>query len=195
MIFDTLQMVLWSAAYCMIIVASVVESWKSSSYHPAMPYLPGALNLAWEINAVIVNWPLWGNIVWLFLDSVIVFLNLRGLKRNKERLCWLALSLLLTVLLRAVFLIQRGILLSSFLIDLLIAAVYVVRARYVSQVLRTWVGLLKLLGDFFAWLAYREYSDLVDVMGIIVLVLNVYYMAYSLELDSQRTRKNQNHRK
>ena len=51
------------------------------------------------------------------------------------------------------------------------------------------VGVLKLLGDLFAWLSNMQSSLFVAVCGVIVLLLNLFYLAICLEQSSHSRKK------
>ena len=75
--FDTLQIILWSITYLLIIMDSIREH-KS----PGIPTVAVVLNFSWEIAAVIhqildYGTLFWGNTAWLLLDAVIFVLLLR----------------------------------------------------------------------------------------------------------------------
>ena len=48
-----------------------------------------------------------------------------------------------------------------------------------------WNGVLRLLGDLFAWIANMQASLFVKIIGIPVLLLNVFYVCCALELQAQ----------
>lgn len=81
-----------------------------------------------------------------------------------------------------------GMLISVFSIDLIMAAEYITRARSIAPHGRIPIAVTKLLGDLFAWLCYAQNSVFVAVTGFVVLLLNLFYLSYSLEHVSQRKR-------
>ena len=78
-----------------------------------------------------------------------------------------------------------GMLYSSYAIDLIMAADFIIEVKKTSRYGRIPIAICKLLGDFFAWLAYLQYSRFVLLVGAFVLVLNLYYFACCLELKSK----------
>ncbi|MCD7859388.1 MAG: hypothetical protein LUH51_04350 [Firmicutes bacterium] len=79
-----------------------------------------------------------------------------------------------------------GMLISVFSIDIIMAAEYIARAGSVAPHGRIPIAVTKLLGDLFAWLCYARYSVFVAAVGFVVLLLNLFYLSYSLEYVSQR---------
>lgn len=74
-----------------------------------------------------------------------------------------------------------GMLLSSYVIDLVIAVEYVARIRHISPPGKLPIAIFKLLGDLFAWLFYCKQSIFVGIVGAVVLLLNLFYLAYCME--------------
>ena len=70
-------------------------------------------------------------------------------------------------------------LISSFIIDLFMAIVFVLTFKNISERFRTTIGLLKLFGDCSAMLSYMNNSPIIIVIGVIVLLLNLYYVINS----------------
>lgn len=79
-IFDTLQIAFWSLTYVTIIACGFKHSEERK---PMMPYVAGGLNLAWELNALLL-YHHYGHIIWSGLDIMIFVLNLRNLKRHEK---------------------------------------------------------------------------------------------------------------
>lgn len=80
-IFDTLQVAFWSLTYITIIVCGVKHP---EEHKPMMPYIAGGLNLAWELNALLL-YHHYAHIIWSGLDVVIFVLNCRNLKLSGNR--------------------------------------------------------------------------------------------------------------
>lgn len=80
----------------------------------------------------------------------------------------------------------QGMLLSSYLCDLVMAGEYVLMVRKVSFAGMIPIAITKLLGDAFAWLAYAHESAVVLAVGIAVLLLNLFYIACCMEEPMRR---------
>ena len=78
---------------------------------------------------------------------------------------------------------------SVFAIDLIMAIEYVLCAKRIAPQVRISVGVLKLLGDLFEWLSNMQSSLFVAVCGVIVLLLNLFYLAICLEQSSHSRKK------
>lgn len=185
---DDLLVVFWVLAYALIIWGGS----RPNSSRPCMPLVAGCLNFCWEVNAVIVSHGFWGHILWLLLDVLILWKNLRILRERYGRrgvVSYLAIMagvfLLLAVCFRAPG--WDSMLITSYVIDVVMAAEFVLVAKRISPNCRAPIALCKLLGDLFAWIAYWEASPFVAVAGAVVLVLNLVYLCWCLE-EKERTR-------
>ena len=89
-------------------------------------------------------------------------------------------------LLSYVFSLSDGMLLSSYVFDLVMAILYVlffVFKTYKASLLLDAIILSKLLGDLFACVEYKDYHLAVFIIGIIVLMLNILcYVVYLLKI-------------
>ena len=183
-----MQLLLWSVVYLLVITANICTKQQKggeTQYKPAMPYIPGAISLAWEINALFISFPFWGHIVWVILDIIIFVQNYQGLQDRKRKIAYLFLTVGLIVCLYFVFRHKNGMLVSAFADDLINAIVFLIAVRRITPLLKTEIAVARLLGDVFAWLCYRNVLSVVDKVGIIVLVLNLLYLIL-LEIDLRR---------
>ena len=148
-----------------------------------MPLIAGSLNFAWEINALLLSRGFYGHVLWTGLDVLIVFHNVRFLEKGKRKK-YLLLIVVFILVLYGMFRIPNvdGQRISVFAIDLIMAIEYVLCAKQIAPQGRISVGVLKLLGDLFAWL-------FVAVCGVIVLLLNLFYLAICLEQSSHSRKK------
>lgn len=80
-IFDTLQIAFWSLTYVTIIACGFKHSEERK---PMMPYVAGGLNLAWELNALLL-YHHYAHIIWSGLDIAIFALNCRNLRTSGKR--------------------------------------------------------------------------------------------------------------
>ena len=80
-IFDTLQVAFWSLTYITIIACGVKHP---EEHKPMMPYIAGGLNLAWELNALLL-YHHYAHIIWSGLDVAVFVLNCRNLKLSGKR--------------------------------------------------------------------------------------------------------------
>ena len=131
-IFDWLQILLWTAVYITVVFNGI----KYRHERPLiMPYLPGALNFAWEVNAFSVSGGMPGHILWLGLDTIILVLNIRNIRGWEKRILYLlgigALILGLWYIFSATE--YDGMLISAFIIDLIMALVFVLRVHAISK--------------------------------------------------------------
>ena len=63
------------------------------------------------------------------------------------------------------------------------AVEYVCTIKHISPRGRTIIGVFRLIGDLFAWLVNKGFSVIVFVIGAIVLLINLLYVAYCFELE------------
>ena len=150
-----------------------------------MPLIAGSLNFAWEINALLLSRGFYGHVLWTGLDVLIVVHNVRFLEKGKRKK-YLLLIVVFILVLYGMFRIPNvdGQRISVFAIDLIMAIEYVLCAKQIAPQGRISVGVLKLLGDLFAWLSNMQSSVFVAVCGLIVLLLNLFYLAICLEQSS-----------
>lgn len=185
-IFDTLQIAFWSLTYITIIVCGVKHP---EEHKPMMPYIAGGLNLAWELNALLL-YHHYAHIIWSGLNVVIFVLNCRNLKLSGNRRRYYILYVVaMAATIYGTFRLPAGMLLSSYVIDLVIAVEYVVRIRHISAHGKLPIAIFKLLGDLFAWLYYCKQSIFVGIIGTAVLLLNLFYLAYCMEERSQTAKR------
>lgn len=90
---------------------------------------------------------------------------------------------MLTVMLHYVFEIPfaNGMLASAFVIDMLIAIEYVLLAKKISKHGKVLIAIFRFAGDFFAWLCYLNESIFVAISGIIVTLLNLFYLTLCIQ--------------
>ena len=71
-------------------------------------------------------------------------------------------------------------LISSFIIDLIMAANFLLDHSRLSNRGQRVIAVSKLLGDMFAWIAYKQEMLLINLIGIAVLTLNLIYLVVLL---------------
>lgn len=171
-----------------IIVLCGIQNRKSHLL--LMPLIAGSLNFAWEINALLLSRGFYGHVLWTGLDVLIVVHNVRFLEKGKRKK-YLLLIVVFILVLYGMFRIPNvdGQRISVFAIDLIMAIEYVLCAKQIAPQGRISVGVLKLLGDLFAWLSNMQSSVFVAVCGLIVLLLNLFYLAICLEQSSHSRKK------
>lgn len=189
---DTAMILFWSLAYaCMVIYSIIYRKEKK----PFMPLIAGTLNFGWEIQAFITSGGYWGHIAWLTLDCFILVYNLYILGSFKKRLSYAAVVVASIVGLYGFFLSSvNGMLISSFVIDIIMAVEYMCSIIHISPRGRTIIGIFRLLGDLFAWFANKE-STVVFVIGAVVLLINLFYVAYCFELEKNNSRTHRNQKR
>lgn len=179
---DTLQILFWSVAYVLIIIAGT-RSRKIQKV--SMPYIPGVVIVAWEICALYNSGGFWGHILWLSLDLGIVYFGFRYAKNLRGRLAYGTAILVTTTVLMYIFTIPDGSLISSFILDLLIAVFYLVDRKKLSPELKVPIAVTKMIGDTFAGLYYAPQSGLVAVIAIAVFVCNLCYLNQCIDEKKQ----------
>lgn len=182
-----LTVVFWTLAYVIIVLCGIQNRKTPLLY---MPLLAGSLNFAWEVNALFLSRGFYGHVLWAVLDIFIVIHNVRFLEKSK-RIKYLLFIAVLILAVYGIFCIPdadgQGI--SVFAIDLIMAIEYVLCAKQIALQGRISVGVLKLLGDLFAWLLNARSSTFVAICGFIVLLLNLLYMAICLEQSSHNRKR------
>lgn len=180
MLLDHLQIAFWTSAYILI----AYYGWRYRKEHILlMPMLAGVMNFAWEINALLISRGNYGHILWTGLDIAIFLHNLRRLPGKKQRVYYGGALLGFIGLLYGIFHIFTGYgqLISVFIIDLIMSLEFVLLGKVIAPQGKILIGSLRLLGDLFAWLFYLRQSTLVGILGGLVLLLNLFYLAYCLE--------------
>ena len=132
-------------------------------------------------------------VVWFSLDLVIVLIYCLRCKRVRFPK-WVFISLYIIEASSLIFVfefISKGQLLSVFLIDAIMAIAWCFYGNYKELVIKPiaiGIGFLKLIGDFFAWLSYRDNHPFIYVIGIIVLIANSVYILILLVRNNQSKR-------
>ncbi len=189
LVFDILQVGFWALTYTAIVIYSFLYRYEQKVF---MPLLAGALNFSWELHALLTSEGFIGHIIWLVLDCFILLYNLYILRSRARRIGYLLCVCLGIALLYGVFSIERfdGMLLSSFIIDAIMAAEYVLICKQISKHGKLKIGILRLLGDLFAWFANLRHSLAVGFLGGGILLLNIFYISCCLEELNQDLKQN-----
>lgn len=170
---DILQVLFWFITYVLIVAAGVCGKDEKKV---SMPYAAGVLNLGWEACALQQSSGLWGHILWLGMDLAIVYIGFTRLSSTKQKVYYAA-SIYMTILILAyVFSLENGMLLSAFAIDLVLAIAFLLDRKKLSDKLKRWIAVTKLLGDGFAGLYYGPKQPVVAVLAVLILVCNVIYL-------------------
>lgn len=147
-----------------------------------MPYLSGCLNFSWEINASIMKATaliLIGRIIWLTLDIIILFINIKHLKR---RIPYIILIGFVSLILRILFINSSdSMLVSSFVIDLIMAIDFIVENNLVSKKGSVVIAITKLIGDACAGIYYCRNGIFIFILSVLVFMINLFYLAMRLE--------------
>lgn len=183
--FDALSVVFWGITYILIVVYSIKNR---KSKIRAISLLPPILNFSWELNALIVSQGFWGHIVWLTLDVFVVIACAAFIKGTKKQLLYMAALVPGALLFHVLFRINMGMLMSSFVIDLIMAVCFFVEKKKLLKDGMILIGITKLLGDLSAVIHYAPYSVIILIIGIIVFILNVAYLVYAIA-ERMRERK------
>lgn len=193
MIYDYLQIALWSLAYVLVIKGGK----DASPRMPCMPLVAGCINFCWEANALISSGGV-GHILWLTLDAVILFQNMWYLHshfRLRGVFIYSIAMILIGLLLAVLFRIPEwnGMLYTAFADDLIMAAEFVIAAKKIAPNCKVSIAVCKLFGDLFAWLFYCKNSMYVAVIGVIVLALNLFYLCLCVEVRDRAGKKVRKH--
>ena len=185
---DTLLGGFWAASYVLIIFFSIKYRLEKKIF---MPLVSGMLNFSWEIFALRSSGGYWIHVVWLLLDCLILAYNIYVLDNLGKRLTYILLTVACIVSLYFVFQSEafNGMLISSFVIDVIMAAEYLLMARSLSARGQIAIGLCRLLGDLFAWYGNRQESVFVMIAGVAVLLINIIYIAVCISLRKNQTKK------
>ena len=177
--FDLLQVVFWSITYVLIVVFGII---KRKTF---MPIVAALFNISWELNSLLsdffcVRIPIvaLGHFVWIGLDFLIITIAIfYYVDNNKKMLLSFIFLPFIIIGLYFIFKINYGQLYSSFIIDLLVAICYLfVSFKEKDNIIEfIIIGITKLIGDFFAFIMYRQ-DTLVNIIGIIVFVINAIYL-------------------
>ncbi len=179
LILDNSSVVFWTIAYLLIIIYSIKFR---SEYAQMIPMFAAMLSLGWEINAVIITRGFYGHILWMALDLIILLINIRILRKQRKK-AWLYVALtILTLLVESIiFRLPNGMLISSFVIDCIIALEFAIAAKKITTRGRIYIAIARLIGDASAWIGYCEDSTIVAFIGAAVLALNVYYLSFCIK--------------
>lgn len=175
---DAVQIIFWSMAYLLIIIAGVLGCREKTA---SMPYTAGVMIFSWEICAMIISRGFWGHLLWLLLDVGIVLINLRCIRLWKNKILYAASILACTGLIKVIFSLPDGMLYSSFIIDFIMAVYFLVDRKRLSGRLKIPIAFIKMLGDTCAGLYYGPDSELVGVVSILVFFINSAYLYLCIE--------------
>ncbi len=176
---DTAQILFWTATYLLI----VIDSFRDKKLR--MPLTAGMLNFVWELNALVYS-PHWGHVLWLTLNVIILWFNLRYIAKKSGNTYMYLYVLGMVAAVAGLYAIFRipgddGMLISAFTIDAIMAVDYLLSFKRIDTRGKIAIAVTKLLGDLFALLAYCKESVFVVVAGILVLILNLFYLSACLE--------------
>jgi len=176
--FDTFQVILWSITYVLIIVSAMLSR---KEHKISMPFVAGVLNFSWEICALLHSRGHWGHVLWLSLDVAVILSSFLFIQSSRKRILYAVSILFSIVLLRLVFSLQGGMLISVFIIDFIMAIWYLVDRKRLSPKLKIPIAFTKLLGDLFAGIAYAPESIFVGILAILVFYCNIAYLCLCIE--------------
>lgn len=184
--------ILWILTYVLIAVGGFRTKDEN---RVLMPLISGALNFAWEINALITSGGFWVHIAWLALDCIILFQNIRILFNNKKNgliyiyILFVIVSIVLLYLLFNTATAFDGMLISSYALDFLISLEYLLCIKKISPYWLTLIGVCRFLGDLFTWIVYINSAMFVTIIGVIIFITNLFYIFYSIELTNYRNKR------
>lgn len=172
--FDTIQIILWSITYMLIIAAGFL-GWSKKKI--SMPYIPGVLNFSWECAALINSKGFYGHIIWLALDCLIIYIGFHFLDQTKQKIIYIISIVVLIWVQLMVFQLAQGMLISVFIIDLIMAICFCIDLRQISTKFKITIAITKLLGDMFAGLYYASEGIFVTITAILVFLINIFYLS------------------
>lgn len=89
---------------------------------------------------------------------------------------YIILLIVLTISFHFIFRYVTGMLLSSFIIDVIMQISFLLSFLHLSQRGQIPIAATKLIGDLFAWIFCRNSMIEVNIMGIMLLILNTCYL-------------------
>ena len=170
---DTIQVVLWSVTYALIVIAGIRSR---GCRMVSIPYTAGVLNFAWEACALQQSQGMWGHLIWFGLDLGIVYFGFEYSKSWKQRILYVAAICTGVLVMWYIFAQQQGMLVSAFALDLFMAVLFIVERRKLSPELKVPIAVARLLGDFVAGLFYAPESMAVCIMVVAVTLCNMAYL-------------------
>lgn len=178
----------WATSYLLIVIFSIIYHSEKKGF---MPLISGMANFGWEIFALRTSGGRLVHIVWLLLDCLILTYNIYILDGFKKKLIYALMTAACVALLYLVFQVSSfdGMLISAFVIDVIMALEYLLLAKRLSGRGQIAIGAFRLLGDFFAWYGNKHLSKLVLVAGVIVLALNLAYVATCILIQERQIAK------
>lgn len=178
---DFLQALFWTIVYLVSIIFAI--KYKKN----AIPSLAICSNFAWEtvalyntIKAQDSSYILYFHALWFSLDFVILMLYLITLRTVKAKIVISSIISLIIFICYIVFKFDNGMVISSFVIDLLMAILFHYwiskNKRYKYNIFIILIAFFKLLGDISAWLYYYDIVFSIEIIGLFVYILNVLYI-------------------
>ena len=170
---EILTAVFWAITYLLICISGFLNI---KIKKVSMPYVPGVVNYAWEINALVVSHGLWMYGIWFILDMIIVFWSIYFLNSSKKKLIYIIAVFLSTICFKILFSFEHGLIFTVFLIDLIMEISYLVRFKSLSPIFKKEIAIFKFLGDFFAGIAGIKYTSYAIPFTVIISILNGLYI-------------------
>lgn len=170
---EVITAIFWAITYLLICISGFLSK---DVRKIAMPYVPGVLNYAWEVNALVYSHGVWVYDIWWGLDMLIVFWGIYFLDSKRMKIIYIISVIMSTICLKMIFSFEYGALVTVFLIDLVMAISYLVRFKSLSPFLKKEIAIFRFLGDFFAGVAGIKYSPYYAIFSIIVCILNGIYV-------------------
>lgn len=133
------------------------------------------LNLSWEIISVLEDSFYWMNLIWLISEAVIFLISYLHIQKQKNRILFLFLSV---ALFHFIFEINAGKLVSSFVIDIIMAVSFLAERRRIAEPGRLPIAYTKWIGDLGALFHYAHLSIAVLIIGISVAIINFLYILW-----------------
>ena len=180
---DIFQFACWSFTYLLIIILGI----KYKECY--MPPIASFLNFSWEIAALIIDFVkhlsliiIIFHLTWIILDAFIIIITIK-LSINKMKSIFFYSFVPFMVASTIILFKYIGQLEICFLIDIIMALSFVfcmikINKNAYSCII---IGILKLLGDYFAYIVYST-NIFVYYIGKIVLIINFLYLQNALRV-------------
>lgn len=186
--YEIITIFFWAITYFLILYVGVRYSVE---YPISIPLTALVLNFAWEISGSFIFYSP-GYIIWMIIDIAVVAICVRSLYHfhRKYIISFFVALIVVTAVYFYIFTFNYVFEYVSFVQDLVMAVFYILLIKRISPHLRVTIGITRLLGDCFAWIAWKEMFPFINYIGLTVLIVNIIYVFYAYYLYLQGSRKN-----
>jgi len=166
--------IFWTATYVLILI-NCIWSYKKRGKYIGMPLDALVLNISWEASSAIYTNGLIGILVWLLIDILIYYYEIKVLTKEKKVVMVLS-TIIAYFMLYASFHLSVGYFISAFLIDLYMALSFLVQWNSISRRYQIIIGTLKLVGSACAGIGCYMYHPALKWIATIVFAINFLYL-------------------